>query len=126
MMRHVVSGLAAAALASAAIAQQPDPFGRQFIPSERNHGAAWAPDDRLALLGQKLFFDARLCGTGTTACASCHDIRASPSRNPGRSASLTTDDRGGAMLPRCWMTASSPRSVGWPISLTRTASSKSV
>src|SRR5262245_31899054 len=73
MMRHVVSGLAAAAFASAVMAQQPVPFGRQFIPSERNHGTAWAPDDRLAFLGQKLFFDARLSGTGTTACASCHD-----------------------------------------------------
>jgi len=52
-MRHVVSGLAAAAFASAAMAQ--------------------APDDRLVLLGQKLFFDARLSATGTTACASCHD-----------------------------------------------------
>jgi cytochrome c peroxidase len=34
---------------------------------------AQAPDDRLVLLGQKLFFDARLSATGTTACASCHD-----------------------------------------------------
>ena len=30
-------------------------------------------DDRLAFLGRKLFFDARLSGTGRTACASCHD-----------------------------------------------------
>jgi len=55
------------------MAQQPDPFGRQFIPSERNRGITWGPDDRLAFVGQKLFFDARLSGTGTTACASCHD-----------------------------------------------------
>jgi cytochrome c peroxidase len=27
----------------------------------------------LVLLGQKLFFDARLSATGKTACASCHD-----------------------------------------------------
>jgi len=73
MMRYVVSGLAAAAFASAAMAQQPDPFGRQFIPSERNRGITWGLDDRLVFLGQKLFFDARLSGTGTTACASCHD-----------------------------------------------------
>src|SRR5215813_11893839 len=72
-MRHVVSGLAAAAFASAAMAQQPDPFGPQFKRSEHSRGMTWAPDDRLAFLGQKLFFDARLSGTGTTACASCHD-----------------------------------------------------
>jgi cytochrome c peroxidase len=72
MMRYVVSGLAAAAFASAAIAQS-DTFERQFMPSERNRGIGWRLDDRLAFLGQKLFFDARLSGTGTTACASCHD-----------------------------------------------------
>jgi cytochrome c peroxidase len=73
MMRYVVSGLAAAAFASAAIAQQPDAFGPQFIPREHNRGIGWRFENRLALLGQKLFFDARLSGTGTTACASCHD-----------------------------------------------------
>jgi cytochrome c peroxidase len=51
----------------------PDPFRRQFILSERNRGITWALDDRLAFLGQRLFFDARLSGTATTACASCHD-----------------------------------------------------
>src|SRR5262245_46430697 len=73
MMRYVVSGLAAAAFASAAIAQPPDAFGPQFIPSEHNRGIGWKFETRLALLGQKLFFDARLSGTGTTACARCHD-----------------------------------------------------
>jgi cytochrome c peroxidase len=73
MMRHVVSGLAAAAFASTAMAQQPDPFGRQFMQSERNRGITWALDDRLVFLGQRLFFDVRLSGTATTACASCHD-----------------------------------------------------
>jgi cytochrome c peroxidase len=73
MMRSVVTGLAAAMFASVALAQQPDTFGWQFGPSERNRGIAWRLDNRLALLGQKLFFDARLSGTGTTACASCHD-----------------------------------------------------
>jgi cytochrome c peroxidase len=70
-MRHVVSGLAAAAFASTAMAQQPDP--RQFMQSERNRGITWALDDRLAFLGRRLFFDVRLSGTATTACASCHD-----------------------------------------------------
>jgi len=72
MIRHVVSGLAAAAFATVAMAQ-PDPFGRPFVPSERNRGITLGLDDRLASLGQKLFFDARLSGTGATACASCHD-----------------------------------------------------
>ena len=73
MMRHVVGGLAAAAFASAAIAQEPALFAPQFISSERNRAMSFRLDDRLAFLGQKLFFDARLSGTGTTACASCHD-----------------------------------------------------
>jgi len=73
MMRHLVSSLAAAVFTSAAMAQPPDLFGRQFTPSERNHGIGWKFDDRVAFLGQRLFFDARLSGTGTTACASCHD-----------------------------------------------------
>jgi len=75
MMRHVASALAAAAFASAAMAQQPDPFGRQFVPSGPNREITRGLDDRLAFLGQKLFFDARLSGTTTTACASCHDPR---------------------------------------------------
>jgi hypothetical protein len=58
-MRHVAGVLLAAAVASAAMAQQPR---GQFTPSERNNGL----DDRLAFLGQKLFFDSRLSGTGTT------------------------------------------------------------
>ena len=73
MMRHVLGGLAAAAVASAALAQEPEPFAPQFIPSEHNRATSFRLDDRLAFLGQKLFFDARLSGTGTTACASCHD-----------------------------------------------------
>jgi cytochrome c peroxidase len=72
MMRYVASGLAAAVLASAAMAQEPDIFDRQFAPAERNGSIEWRPDDQLVLLGQKLFFDARLSGSGTTACASCH------------------------------------------------------
>ena len=32
-------------------------------------------DDPLVVLGQKLFFDPRLSGSGRTACASCHDPR---------------------------------------------------
>jgi cytochrome c peroxidase len=94
MMRRVVSGLAAVAFASAAMAQQPDPVGRQFIQSERHRGVTWASDDRLAFLGQRLFFDVRLSGTGTTACASCHDpsywfaeprrVSISDSGHPGR------------------------------------------
>lgn len=32
-------------------------------------------DDPLVVLGQKLFFDPRMSGSGRTACASCHDPR---------------------------------------------------
>jgi cytochrome c peroxidase len=77
-MRHVVCGLAAAALASAAMAQPPDLFERHFGPPGppgRDEVSAFRPDERLVLLGKKLFFDARLSGTGNTACASCHDPR---------------------------------------------------
>jgi cytochrome c peroxidase len=73
MMRPVVSGLAAAALAFAAMAEEPDVFGRLFAPAERKGPIEGRPGDRLVLLGQKLFFDARLSATGRTACASCHD-----------------------------------------------------
>src|SRR5262245_60801873 len=73
MMRHLVSSFAAAVFTSAAMAQPPDIFEPQFTPSERNHGIGSRFVDRLAILGQRLFFDGRLSGTGTTACASCHD-----------------------------------------------------
>jgi cytochrome c peroxidase len=104
MMRHVVSGIVAAAVASAAMAQQPDTFGRQFPPSERNRAVGWRLDDRLAFLGQKLFFDTRLSGTGTTACASCHDpsyafaeprrVSLSDGGRPGRRQALSPFQRG--------------------------------
>src|SRR5262245_4208465 len=73
MMRHLVSSFAAAVFTSAAMAQPPDIFEPQFTPSERNHGIGSRFVDRLAILGQRLFFDGRLSGTGATACASCHD-----------------------------------------------------
>jgi cytochrome c peroxidase len=73
MMRPVAIGFAAVALASAVVAQPPDPFGRPFAPPD-HRGSEWR-GDRLASLGQKLFFDPRLSGSGTTACASCHDPR---------------------------------------------------
>jgi len=34
---------------------------------------AWADDPAAARLGQALFFDERLSGTGTVSCATCHD-----------------------------------------------------
>jgi cytochrome c peroxidase len=71
-MRQVAGALAAVALASAAMAQPPDPLERYFFtPAEQAVGQG--PGDPLVLLGQELFFDARLSGSGTTACASCHD-----------------------------------------------------
>jgi cytochrome c peroxidase len=56
-----------------AMAQQPDVVGGRSTLAERNGPLGPRLDDRLVFLGQKLFFDARLSGTGTTACASCHD-----------------------------------------------------
>jgi cytochrome c peroxidase len=37
--------------------------------------ATVAGDDRLIRLGEKLFFDTRLSGSGRTACATCHEPR---------------------------------------------------
>lgn len=38
-------------------------------------GTPAVADDPLVVLGQKLFFDPRLSGSGRTSCASCHDPR---------------------------------------------------
>jgi cytochrome c peroxidase len=57
------------------MAQPPDLFERHFGPPVRDEVTAFRPDERLVLLGKKLFFDARLSETGNTACASCHDPR---------------------------------------------------
>ena len=73
MMRPVAIGLAAVTLASMAVAQPPEPFGRPPAPVDR--ASEWRGEDSRTLLGQKLFFDPRLSGSGTTACASCHDPR---------------------------------------------------
>jgi cytochrome c peroxidase len=59
-----------------------DPHGRvpggyvsQFAPGPRPFEIGWRPDEQLAALGERLFFDTRLSGTGRTACASCHEPR---------------------------------------------------
>jgi cytochrome c peroxidase len=59
-----------------------DPYGRapagyvpQFAPNPRSFEIGWRPDEQLASLGERLFFDTRLSATGRTACASCHDPR---------------------------------------------------
>jgi cytochrome c peroxidase len=44
----------------------------QVTPAARNLAVGWRPDNLLVSLGQRLFFDARLSGTGAKACASCH------------------------------------------------------
>jgi cytochrome c peroxidase len=72
-MKHLLKGLALAAMASVAVAQELHTAKQQpgsidsFAPIERPLGSP------LALLGQRLFFDARLSRTGRTACASCHE-----------------------------------------------------
>ena len=100
MIRMVVSGLAAAALASAAMAQQLDTFGRQSTPNERNRGIGLRLDDRLAFLGQKLFFDAPYLEPAGQRVPVVM-IRAMPLQSRVGLASPTADGTGGAMLPRC-------------------------
>jgi cytochrome c peroxidase len=65
LLKGIAGGLALVAVAAAALAQDRYFFeGRASLPAhDRNAVAA---------LGQRLFFDERLSGTGTTACASCH------------------------------------------------------
>ena len=72
MMRPLVSGLVLAVLGCAAAAQPPDTPRRQFTLNERR-AIDWGHSGTLTFVGEKLFFDARLSGTGRTACASCHD-----------------------------------------------------
>jgi cytochrome c peroxidase len=59
-----------------------DPYARppeaaaspyRVAQGERSVEVGWRPDELLAHLGEKLFFDTRLSGTGRTACASCHN-----------------------------------------------------
>ncbi len=61
-----------------------DPYGREpqgfappvyapphrFAPGEGHVAIGFRPDEQLAYLGEKLFFDVRLSATGRTACAS--------------------------------------------------------
>ena len=70
MIRQLMAGFTAVAIASAAMAQPPEPFRWQpaVVPA-----GGWRADNPLVLLGQKLFFDTRLSGSGRTACASCHN-----------------------------------------------------
>jgi cytochrome c peroxidase len=75
MMRRLLSGLAVVVFASVALAQEPYNFGRRFTFEEDDRETEWRLNDRLVFLGRKLFFDARLSGTGGTACASCHHPR---------------------------------------------------
>src|SRR5687767_3700492 len=44
----------------------------QAAPAVPNLAIGWRPDNLLVSLGQRLFFDVRLSGTGAKACASCH------------------------------------------------------
>ena len=72
-MKRLVKGLVLTAMASVAVAQEPHAVREQVgliepgAPIERPLGSP------LTVLGQRLFYDARLSRTGTTACATCHD-----------------------------------------------------
>jgi len=57
-----------------------EPYGRPVPPpsftfNAQRHDVGFRPDELLAKLGEKLFFDTRLSASGRTACASCHDPR---------------------------------------------------
>jgi len=47
------------------------PLTLEIVPEAPTN--AWADDADAALLGQALFFDARMSADGTVSCASCHD-----------------------------------------------------
>ena len=71
-IKHLVNGLALAAMASVvAVAQQPHAVRSGLI--EANAPIERALGSPLTLLGQKLFYDRGLSRTGMTACATCHD-----------------------------------------------------
>jgi len=65
LAKRCVGGFAFAAVATVAVAEE-----RFFLEPQASLQRDYS--DTLALLGQRLFFDARLSRTGTTACASCH------------------------------------------------------
>lgn len=69
--RHLAGGLALAAVASVAIAGEPQLAGQRALIDPDPPARRWQ-DNNLAMLGRKLFEDTRLSGTGRTACASCH------------------------------------------------------
>ena len=70
MLRLVATGLALVVLAYSAAAQSPD-TRRQFALHEPGINPEYS--DRLASIGERLFFDVRLSANGRTACASCHN-----------------------------------------------------
>ena len=70
MLRPVATGLALVVLAYSAAAQPPD-TRRQFALRELGNSPEY--NERLASLGERLFFDVRLSANGRTACASCHN-----------------------------------------------------
>jgi cytochrome c peroxidase len=72
-MKHWVKGLALAAMASAAVAQEPHAVKQLTGLIEPNVAIERPLGSPLALLGQALFYDGGLSGTGRTACATCHD-----------------------------------------------------
>ena len=54
---------------------RPAAYVPQLAPGARSFEIGWRPDEQLAALGERLFFDTRMSATGRTACASCHDPR---------------------------------------------------
>jgi cytochrome c peroxidase len=72
MMRYLLAGLTLAILACATAAQIPG-ASAQLASHQRYRDSDRGDPETWVSLGERLFFDARLSGTGRTACASCHD-----------------------------------------------------
>lgn len=72
-MKHLVNGLALAAMASVAVAQEPHAVTQRLGLIEPNAPIERPLGSPLTLLGQRLFYDGGLSRTGTTACATCHE-----------------------------------------------------
>jgi cytochrome c peroxidase len=72
-MKRLVKGLALAAMASVAVAQEPYAVNQRSGSIGPGAAVERIVHDPLVLLGQRIFYDGGLSRTGSTACATCHD-----------------------------------------------------
>ena len=111
------SALILVAVVSAANANEPffDCDVERYSWPDRSNQSA------LKNLGRRIFFDARLSGTGTTACTSCHR----PDHAFAEPRRVSVSDDGTVWAPQRTIIAerrlSSRADVGWPVPLARAA-----